>query len=157
MHWASSQGVSPSAARSGRARQGRVRYGLVGRGLARATDGGTEGSSLPAILTDGRWPGEARHGVARLGLAWHGKGHRRWHRDLRGSLPSSTDGRRSGTAGHGAVRQGSARLGKAGQGPPSVAMAARGYSPRCLHCAQLCGLKIDCSRVHRRWQHGPVG
>ena len=46
---------------------GGVGQGVAGPGWARATDGGTEGSSLPAIFTDGR-----RSGRARIGCAWRG-------------------------------------------------------------------------------------
>ena len=51
----------------GRAESGMVKLDVTGLGWARATDGGTEGSSLPAILMDGY--GEARPGQARSGMA----------------------------------------------------------------------------------------
>ena len=68
MRWASARCKS----QCGSARQGTARLGAVGSG-------------------------KASHGVERHGVAWQGsvrrcKGHRRWHRGLRLSLPSSEDG-----------------------------------------------------------------
>jgi len=52
-----------------RIRRGRDWPGEARQGQARATDGGTEGSSLPAILMDG-------HGATRSALASYGMARR---------------------------------------------------------------------------------
>jgi hypothetical protein len=159
MRWASSQGVSPSTARQGRARTGRARLGTPRLGSARQGSQTVARRGLPSLPSSMDGCGDAglckaRRGLARRGMARLGKGHRRWHRALRGSLPSSMDG--CGTAWPGWACRGPARRSTAWQGEARQGQRG-GYSPRCLHCAQLCGLKLDCSRVHRRWQHGPVG
>jgi len=119
MRWASSQGVSPSAARRGTARLGMVWRGAAGQGSARTGWVGQGPQtvarrglpSLPSSRMDVAWPGAAWHGELRWGTAWHG----------------------------------GARQGQRG-----------GYSPRCLHCPQLRGLKLDCSRPDLQRLDNPV-
>jgi len=58
---------------------GGVGQGMAGPGWARATDGGTEGSSLPAILMDGLGEaslGRVGYGLARPDLAFLGEAGR---------------------------------------------------------------------------------
>ena len=52
-------------------RSGVVAFGAAWHAPAWATDGGTEGSSLPAILTDGH--GATRPALARYGMARRGR------------------------------------------------------------------------------------
>jgi len=79
MRWASS-GVSPSKARLGGAWQAMARRDDARRGLARVTDGGTEGFGLPCHPHKGGHGavehGAARPGAARLGMAWRGRARR---------------------------------------------------------------------------------
>ena len=119
MYWASGNGVSPSEARRSWIGQGVARLGLARHGMARVTDGGTEGFGLPCHShTGGRGaagPGAAKRGGAGQGRARRGKGCRRQHWGLRLPLLLSLEGR-SGEARPGEVGYGLARRGTAWQG-----------------------------------------
>jgi hypothetical protein len=87
MHWASVDGVSPSAACRGESWRGEAGSGWVKPGEVRrgkGCDGSKEGlRAFPAAFIGGHGEartGEARHGRTRPGLArrcmaWRGKGH----------------------------------------------------------------------------------
>lgn len=118
MRWASGDGVSPSAVRSGGVWQAVARRGPASHGAAwfglRWQHGGPTG--LPCRLHWWTGCGSTRHGGAwRVecwpGVARRGKGHRRWHGGLRPSLPPSqrVDGARPGLPRQGVVRFGTAR------------------------------------------------
>jgi len=66
--------------------------------------------------------------MARPGVAWPGKGHRRWHGGLRPSLPPSQGWTWFGAARRGAVRRGKARRGLVRHGLQTAARSLFGGS-----------------------------
>jgi hypothetical protein len=136
MCWASGDGVSPSVAWPDATGRGEIRRDAAGLGWAWHGDARHglrwqhgEPSGFPCRLHWWTWQGPDGSSRAASGGAWpgpvrHGKSHRRWHGELRLSLPLSQGWTRQGSARRGTAGFGMARHGMAGHGLQTAALGA---------------------------------